>query len=187
MRKTALFLTLILTGHTMTGCASPQPAAPGVEREAKLNRADKAALKTARESGALVIVDKSDRRLTLYQSGRPVMAVEDIRFGNAPIGHKQVEGDERTPEGLYTIDARNPGSAYHLSLRINYPNPRDTARATQSGVSPGGNIFIHGQPNGYDGAPIPTDWTDGCIALSNAEIEKLWAMVPDGTPIYIRR
>ena len=133
-----------------------------------------------------LIVDKSERLLVAYRDGRPIRAYRDIRFGDAPIGHKRFEGDERTPEGLYTIDRRNPQSRFHLSLGISYPNARDRAYAAQYGRSPGGDIFIHGQPTGYRGPPLRGDWTDGCIALTNAEIEELWRIVPDGTPIEIR-
>ncbi len=133
-----------------------------------------------------LLIDKSDRLLIAYSAGQPIRAYRGIRFGEAPRGHKQFEGDERTPEGRYTIDTRNPRSRFHLSLRISYPNQRDRAFAAQYGRSPGGDIFIHGQPTGYRGAPIQRDWTDGCIALTNAEIEELWHIVPDGTPIDIR-
>lgn len=133
-----------------------------------------------------LIVDKSERLLVAYSNGRPIRAYRDIRFGDAPIGHKRFEGDERTPEGLYTIDTRNPQSRFHLSLRISYPNSADRAFAEQYGRSPGGDIFIHGQPTGYRGPPLGGDWTDGCIALTNEEIEELWQIVPDGTPIEIR-
>ncbi len=182
MRKIALTLTLFLAA-----CTAPRPDGASVEAEPKLTKAERVAVDTAKKSGALVLVDKSDRRLTLYRGGKVAMTIDHIRFGDAPMGHKAREGDERTPEGLYTIDARNPQSAYHLSLRIDYPNERDTARAAKAGVSPGGDIFIHGQPNGYIGPPLPHDWTDGCIAVSNAEIAALWDAVPDGTLIYIRR
>lgn len=182
MRKYALILAL-----AVNACTAPKPDGAVVEKEAKLSKSERKALDTAQKSGALVLVDKSYRRLTYYQGGKVVMTIDGIRFGDAPIGHKRQEGDERTPEGLYTIDARNAGSAYHLSLRIDYPNERDVARAAKAGVSPGGDIFIHGQPNGYTGPPLPHDWTDGCIAVSNEQIEALWAAVPDGTPIYIRR
>ena len=182
MRTIAILLAL-----SVTACTAPKVDTSGAEPEAKLNKSERKAVEAAQKSGALVLVDKSDRRLTYYQGGKVVTTVENIRFGDAPIGHKRQEGDERTPEGLYTIDARNPNSAYHLSLRIDYPNARDVARAAKAGVSPGGDIFIHGQPNGYAGPPLPHDWTDGCIAVSNAEIEALWAAIPDGTPIYIRR
>lgn len=133
-----------------------------------------------------VLVDKSDRTLTLYADGTALKTYAGIQFGAAPIGHKRFEGDERTPEGRYTIDARNPASAYHLSLRVSYPNAADRAWAAARGRSPGGDIFLHGQPNWLAAGRIPGDWTDGCIALSNAEIEELWRAVPDGTPIEIR-
>lgn len=139
-----------------------------------------------RKYADFLLVDKSDRTLVAYSKGKPIRVYRGLRFGNAPRGHKQFEGDERTPEGLYYIDARNPESSYHLSLKISYPNSRDRAFAERYGRSAGGNIFIHGQPNGYRGAPIRRDWTDGCIALSNAEIRELWNLVPDGTPIRIR-
>jgi murein L,D-transpeptidase YafK len=134
----------------------------------------------------LVLVDKSDRTLTLFAGERPVRTFERLQFGDAPEGHKRFEGDERTPEGRYTIDYRNPQSAYHLSLHISYPNAADRAHAEARGRSPGGEIFIHGQPNALRSGRIAGDWTDGCIALSNAEIEELWRLVPDGTPILIR-
>ena len=132
----------------------------------------------------LIRVDKSERTLALYADGRPVRTYAGIQLGDAPVGPKRFEGDERTPEGRYTIDYGNPHSAYHLSLHISYPNAADTAYARSRGRSPGGLIFIHGQPNGYDGR-VPGDWTDGCIALSNAEIEELWSLVGDGAEIEI--
>lgn len=133
-----------------------------------------------------LLVDKSERLLVVYGGGKPIRAYRDLGFGDAPAGHKRFEGDERTPEGVYTIDWRNPNSRYHLSLRISYPDAEDRAFAAGHGRSPGGDIFLHGQPNGYAGPPLAGDWTDGCIALSNAEIEELWRLVPDGTPIEIR-
>ncbi|AWW74070.1 hypothetical protein CD351_06470 [Erythrobacter sp. KY5] len=132
-----------------------------------------------------LLVDKSERLLIAYRQGRPIKAYRGLQFGDAPMGHKRFQGDERTPEGLYTIDTRNPQSRFHLSLRISYPNRQDRAFASQYGRSPGGDIFIHGQPTGRPGR-MRGDWTDGCIALSNAEIEELWQIVPDGTPIEIR-
>jgi murein L,D-transpeptidase YafK len=133
----------------------------------------------------LVFVDKSERTLVLYAAGRPVKVYRGLQLGDAPEGHKRFEGDERTPEGRYMIDTRNPASAYHLSLRISYPDAADRAYATERGRSPGGEIFIHGQPNWLPTGRLPGDWTDGCIAVSNAEIEELWRAVPDGTPIEI--
>jgi len=134
----------------------------------------------------LIDVDKSERTLVLYAARRPVKVYRGLQLGDAPEGHKRFEGDERTPEGRYTIDTRNPASAYHLSLRISYPDTGDRAYATARGRSPGGEIFIHGQPNWLPTGRLPGDWTDGCIAVSNAEIEELWRAVPDGTPIEIR-
>ena len=122
----------------------------------------------------------------MRKKGEEVARFTDIRFGDAPRGHKQFEGDEKTPEGDYVIDARNPASRYHLSLHINYPHAADRAFAEREGKSPGGDIFIHGQPNASPAARLPGDWTDGCIALSNAEIRKLWGMIADGTPIHIQ-
>jgi len=133
-----------------------------------------------------VLVDKSDRALTLYAEGQPFHTITGLQFGAAPRGHKQFQGDERTPEGRYTIDYANPDSSYWLSLHISYPNDDDRAYAEELGRSPGGAIFIHGQPNWLPLGRLPGDWTDGCIALSNEEIELLWQTVPDGTPIEIR-
>lgn len=134
-----------------------------------------------------VLVDKSERSLWVYSQGKVVHRMTGLQFGDAPQGHKRFEGDERTPEGRYTIDYGNPQSRYFLSLRISYPNAVDRAFAKAQGRSPGGDIFIHGQPNGLpDDQRVAGDWTDGCIALSNAEIELLWQIVPDGTPIEIR-
>ena len=119
-------------------------------------------------------------------SGQTVLKAYDFGLGNEPVGHKQFEGDERTPEGRYVIEGRNPGSAYHLSLKVSYPNAEDRAFARAQGRSPGGDIFLHGQPNSLPFGRVPGDWTDGCIALSNEEIEELWRIVPDGTVIEIR-
>jgi murein L,D-transpeptidase YafK len=134
----------------------------------------------------LVRVDKSERTLTLYGEGIALRSYGGLQFGDEPVGHKQFEGDERTPEGRYVLDYRNPRSSYHLSLHISYPDERDRAFAAQYRRSPGGLIFIHGQPNDWpDGERVPGDWTDGCIALSNAQIEEIWTLILDGTPIEI--
>lgn len=133
----------------------------------------------------LILVDKSERTLTLYAAGQAVRVYTGIQLGDAPEGPKRFQGDERTPEGRYIIDARNPASAYHLSLRVSYPNAADRAYAETRGRSAGGDIFIHGQPNWLASGRMPGDWTDGCIALANAEIEELWLLVRDGTTIEI--
>ena len=118
----------------------------------------------------------------LLLSGESVVRSYRVALGRDPLGHKQQEGDGRTPEGTYTIDRRNPKSKYHLSLRISYPNEADRARAESAGVSPGGDIMIHGLK---PGVPHPEDWTQGCIAVTNAEMEEVWEMVADGTAVEI--
>ncbi|MGB8819032.1 MAG: L,D-transpeptidase family protein [Rhizobiaceae bacterium] len=135
----------------------------------------------------MIKLDKSERRMQLLRDNR-VIAAYAVALGDAPEGPKQKEGDERTPEGRYTIDWRNPKSSYFLSLHISYPDANDKARAKAAGVPPGGDIMIHGQPNGYDvaGAVLQKfDWTDGCIAVTNDEMQQIWDAVPDGTPIEI--
>ena len=132
-----------------------------------------------------IVVRKSGRVMQLYAEGRLVHTIAGIQLGDAPVGPKRFQGDERTPEGRYEIDYGNPDSAYRLSLHISYPNASDVAYAASRGRSPGGMIFIHGQPNGLPAGRIPGDWTDGCIAVSDEEIEALWESVADGTPIDI--
>ena len=135
----------------------------------------------------LVVVDKTAREMRLVSSGAVVRRFP-VRLGDAPEGHKRREGDERTPEGRYTLDWRNPRSGYHLSIHISYPNGRDRADAAARGEDPGGLIMIHGQPNGWGAARHLlrfVDWTDGCIALSNEHMRIVWRSVADGTPIDI--
>ena len=118
--------------------------------------------------------------MQLLRDGK-VLRTYRIALGDAPVGHKRQQGDERTPEGDYTISFRNAKSRFHLSLRVSYPNAADRAQAAARGVDPGGDIMIHGNtPPGYTG-----DWTDGCIAVTDAEIEEIWRLVPVGTPIRI--
>lgn len=134
-----------------------------------------------------VLVIKSTRELRLLRNGE-IIGQYAISLGGNPVGHKQREGDERTPEGRYTIDWHNARSAFDLSLHISYPNAEDTAAAKRNGVDPGGDIMIHGLPNGWGFlAPLLRrwDWTNGCIAVTNAEIAEIYAKVPDGTPITI--
>lgn len=132
-----------------------------------------------------IMIEKAARRLSLMAGGQVIKSYT-VALGFAPAGHKQEEGDGRTPEGVYTISGRNAGSAFHRSLRISYPNAADAAAAAARGVSPGGNIFIHGAPNWWflPGQP-PGDWTRGCIAVTKGEIEEIWDLVADGTPIEI--
>ena len=125
-------------------------------------------------------VDKSERRMQLLRDGT-VIKTYKILLGDAPVGHKRQQGDERTPEGRYRISFRNDKSRFHLSLRVSYPNAADRAQARARGVAPGGDIMIHGgTPPGH-----ARDWTDGCIALTNLQIEEVWRLVQVGTPILI--
>ncbi len=132
-----------------------------------------------------VVIEKAARRLTLYTpSGAQLRVYRNIQLGSDPVGPKHFAGDGRTPEGHYVIDRGLANSAYHLALHISYPGAPDLAFARMQGRDPGGAIFIHGQPNGMAIRP-PGDWTAGCIALSNAQIEDVWALVGDGTPVDI--
>ncbi len=126
---------------------------------------------------------KADRTLFLFNDSK-VLKTYKFDLGFAPVGHKQFEGDGKTPEGSYTVDKRNPDTKFHLSVGISYPNEADIAYAASQGRSPGGEIFIHGGPRpGID--PIKPDWTAGCIAVTDSEIEHIYAMLRDGTPIDI--
>ncbi|MDQ7075862.1 MAG: L,D-transpeptidase family protein [Gammaproteobacteria bacterium] len=134
-----------------------------------------------------VILKKASRKLYLMKEGK-ILKEYNVGLGGNPKGHKQQEGDNRTPEGHYILDWRNPESLYHLSLHVSYPNEEDTRRAKQRGVSAGSNIMIHGQPNeqGWAAKLVQRkDWTEGCIAVKNAEIEEIWKMVGENTPIDI--
>lgn len=128
-----------------------------------------------------VQVHKADRKMYLFHNDK-VLKAYDIGLGFAPVGHKQFEGDGKTPEGQYFISHKNPDSQYHLSLGISYPNEADIAFAEAEGKSPGGDIFIHGGPNTR---VSKRDWTWGCIALTDKEIERVYSMVKPGTPVFI--
>lgn len=137
----------------------------------------------------LVRVEKSQRQLQLIGAGK-ILRSYGIALGGSPVGHKQQEGDERTPEGRYVLDWRNPNSVAHRSIHISYPNADDIAAAKSRGVDPGGFIMIHGQPNGFGwmGRLLQlVDWTDGCIAVTDSDMDEIWTMVADGTPIEIVR
>ncbi|MFZ1984631.1 MAG: L,D-transpeptidase family protein [Desulfatitalea sp.] len=135
-----------------------------------------------------VVVRKSEREMDLMSKNEIVRSYR-ISLGANPVGHKIQEGDERTPEGRYTIDYRNPKSRYHLALHISYPDAEDNKRAKAKHLRPGGMIMIHGSPNSWGWAESllkASDWTNGCIAVSNAEIDEIWTLVKDGTPIVIQ-
>jgi murein L,D-transpeptidase YafK len=134
-----------------------------------------------------ILIEKSKRRLTLLKSN-VALKTYNVALGRHPEGKKAEEGDGKTPEGTYTIDRRKIKSSYHRALHISYPNASDVAQAKLKGVSPGGDIMIHGLPNilGFVGQfHTVRDWTLGCVAVTNQEIEEIWRTAPDGTPVEI--
>lgn len=165
-----LALAVLLTGWVGLGGLQP--------RLASLPASDRA---------DLVRVEKGARRLSLYRQGR-LLRQFPIALGFQPTGPKVREGDGRTPEGRYRLDYRNPNSGYHLSMHVSYPDSQDRLRAREGGYDPGGAIMIHGLRNGLGRmgrAHRVRDWTRGCIALTNPEMDDLWLRVPDGTPVEI--
>lgn len=160
---------LLAGGMAMAGKDHQQPLAEGAVADA-------------------IVVDKASRTLTLFQDGAPLKTYP-VSFGKGGLGPKTREGDGKTPDGTYHISGRNPKSGYHLSLRISYPNAADRAAAEARGESPGGDIMIHGLKNGMGWLGVAhrqTDWTAGCIAVTDEEMDELWRTIPDGTPITIR-
>lgn len=134
-----------------------------------------------------ILIEKSKRRLTLLKSNVPLKTY-NVALGRHPYGKKTEERDGKTPEGTYIIDRRKIKSSYHRALHISYPNASDVAQAKLKGLSPGGGIMIHGLPDllGFAGQfHTIRDWTLGCVAVTNREIEEIWRAVPDGTPVEI--
>jgi murein L,D-transpeptidase YafK len=135
-----------------------------------------------------VLVVKSERKLILLNHGQ-IIKTYKVALGGNPRGAKTQQGDHKTPEGVYVLDRRNEHSQFYRSIHISYPNTDDRARARKLGVSPGGDVMLHGLPNGYGwigSGHRERGWTDGCIAVTNEEIDEIWRDVPDGTPIEIR-
>jgi murein L,D-transpeptidase YafK len=135
-----------------------------------------------------VLVVKSERRMELLRGGKMLQSYR-VALGRNPAGPKTRSGDHRTPEGIYVLDWRNPGSKFHRSIHISYPTISDTTRARSIGESAGGDIMIHGLQNGLGWLGRLhrfVDWTDGCIAVTNPEMDQIWQAVPDGTPMEIR-
>jgi murein L,D-transpeptidase YafK len=135
-----------------------------------------------------VLVEKADRKLHLLKGGVAIRSF-DIALGIRPVGDKEREGDFKTPEGNYLLDARNPNSEYFLAIHVSYPNSLDRAEARKKGVNPGGAIMIHGQPNDPTRSEAyyrTQDWTNGCIAVSNSDMIDIWLMTAENTPIEIR-
>lgn len=171
-RSRRLLLALVIGALLMAvvGCASKPapPSSPYVDR---------------------VLVKKGERILELHKDGALYRSYR-ISLGDQPRGHKFQEGDERTPEGNYILDWRNPNSAFYKSIHVSYPNALDRSVARSLGVSPGGMIMIHGLPNWLSSPRLAAeyrsqDWTNGCIAVGNEEMDEIWRLVRDGTPITI--
>jgi len=138
------------------------------------------------EADSLIVL-KKERRLFYFMDGQPVKGYT-ISLGSNPGGHKECEGDRKTPEGRYSIDGKNPNSDYHKNLGVSYPNEADRRHAASLGKPPGGDIKIHGFPNGKEHFAeyyLSTDWTWGCIAVSNEAVDELYEHVPTGVPIII--
>lgn len=170
---TSLCLLVLLVGYTKVMGRLAGGPAPLMEPVAQAD---------------LITVDKAQRRLQLWREGTVLSEYRIVLGAAGDEGHKQREGDQRTPEGRYLIDWRNAKSMAYLSLHISYPNAQDQAAAAVRGESPGGNIMIHGLPNGWGWlGPLHHlwDWTDGCIAVSNDEMRDIWLRVANGTPIEI--
>jgi murein L,D-transpeptidase YafK len=151
-----------------------------------------ARIQTGRDTRSLtadkVLVLKGERRLILLKEGVQIREYH-IALGYNPVGRKERQGDGRTPEGIYRIDCRNPKSEFFMALHISYPKKEDVERARAKGVSPGGEIMIHGLGNRFaflGPAHRAVDWTRGCIAVTNEEIEEIWRAVPDGVVVEIR-
>lgn len=142
----------------------------------------------AQEQADFVLVEKSKNLLTLFKNQK-VIGTYHVVFGGDPVGHKEQEGDNKTPEGRYILDSKNANSSYYKSIHISYPNAKDIANAKAKGVSPGGAIMIHGQKNGFAWAAAATqktNWTLGCIALTNEDMEVIWKSVNVPIPIEIK-
>lgn len=154
---------------------------------AVLGAAPSAVPASAIEMADRVVVRKAERRLLLMR-GERILRSFDVALGLSPTGPKKREGDFRTPEGNYLLAGRNPNSDFFLAIQVDYPGPDDLRRASEDGVDPGGQIMIHGQPN-RPSRPLEyyqsRDWTNGCIAVSNADMVDIWLMTPDNTPIQI--
>jgi tetratricopeptide (TPR) repeat protein len=154
----------------------------------KIRTLEKKVFELRAEPADKVLIEKKKRRLTLVSKGKAIK-IYKIALGGNPVGPKERQGDNKTPEGTYTIESRNRHSEYHLSLRISYPNEEDKKRAKELGIHPGGDIMIHGIKNGLSWVGsfhTEMDWTEGCIAVTNKEMEEIARLVPNGTPVEIR-
>jgi len=157
-------------------------------KEAEIVQLQKEVFVIQKGTADRILIEKKDRRLTLTSKGK-LLKIYKIALGGNPNGPKERQGDNKTPEGTYVVDSKNNNSRYHLSLHISYPNEKDKKRAKQLGVSPGGDIMIHGIKNGFSWAGdlhTEVDWTKGCIAVTDEEIEEIGRLAPTGTLVEIR-
>jgi murein L,D-transpeptidase YafK len=171
LRRTAILLCLAAATSLVACGGAPSKPAPTAQTVDK------------------VIVKKSERKMQLIKGGEVIREYR-VALGAAPRGHKFQEGDERTPIGDYVLDWRNARSNYYKSIHVSYPNERDKALAKLLGITPGGMIMVHGMPNHIQSPVVRAeyarrDWTDGCIAVQDNEMDEIWRMVRDGTPIRI--
>ena len=172
MRTVTIFTALLVTSLTLYGGFLPDLF--GKEQNLTADR---------------VLIVKSKRKLYLLKKNK-IIAEYHIALGSEPVGKKSREGDRRTPEGNYTLDFRKKNSDFYRAIHISYPNRADRLRAKKEGVKPGGAIMIHGQPNGWGWLSVILqrfDWTAGCIALSNGDMDEIWQRVKNKTPIEIRK
>lgn len=132
----------------------------------------------------LIVVHKSARVMEL-KHGEQVLRTYKVHLGKVPVGPKLMRGDGRTPEGTYWIQSRKENSSFHRALKISYPNADDRVRSNAIGLDPGDFIMIHGTPNGFPPTKLPRDWTNGCIAVTNGEIDEIWRLVDDGVGVLI--
>ena len=159
-----------------------------VAQQKKIEALDKKIFDIQSTPADKILIEKKERRMRLMANGK-VIRTYKIALGGNPTGPKERQGDNKTPEGIYTINARNGDSRYHLSLHISYPNEKDKKRAKRLGVSPGGDIMIHGIKNGYSwvgNSHTAYDWTNGCIAVTDEEMEEIYRLVPIGTMVEIK-
>lgn len=185
IQKSSIFRLLLFAALATAASAQSRLELVSTSAPTKVDRVSTSALTQIDR----LLVLKNEHKLQLL-NGDQVVRSYDVALGSGGLGPKRRQGDRRTPEGLYTVDWRNPASRFHRALHISYPQSADRQRARQLGASPGGNIMIHGLGREFSSIGADhrlSDWTEGCIAVTDAEIEEIWKMVPDGTPVEIRR
>jgi murein L,D-transpeptidase YafK len=183
------FLLFCLVALSLPGCTgSDDDALSAYTTSIVVPPVAATSAKAAEQPVDFIVVQKKSRVLSLWKSGRLLKTYPIMALGDNPIGQKVYEGDERTPEGQYYIDDKHPSSNFQKFLRISYPNDHDKELAKRFGMPPGGNVGIHGDRGGWDGfvERSKKNWTDGCLAMRNADISEIYDMVSVGTPILIK-